>query len=215
MNQQPARPEPSLLPDYASLENTPFTFRVIDLKQYSYCPRVLYYHTVLPQVRPITYKMAEGICEHQRAEAKEKRRNLRTYGLTEGQRYFNVALYSPNLNLSGEVDMVIDTGHEVIPVDYKNARRERPHYRLQLMAYGRLLQLSSPKEPAVVKRGFLYLIPLRRAIEVRFTPQLGRRLEGALRQMQAIAGEQQMPPPARRVAQCVDCEFRRFCNDVL
>jgi CRISPR-associated exonuclease Cas4 len=215
MNQQPARPDPSRPSEYAFSENTPFTFRVIDLKQYVYCPRVFYYQTVLPQVRPVTYKMEEGSLAHQRVEAREKRRNLRTYGLAEGQRYFNVALFAPELNLSGEIDMVIDTGSEVIPVDYKNARRERPHYRLQLMAYGRLLQLSSPKEPAVVKRGFLYLIPLRRAIEVRFTPQLGRRLEDALRQMQAIAGEQQMPPPARRVAQCVDCEFRRFCNDVL
>jgi CRISPR-associated exonuclease Cas4 len=215
MNQQPARPEPSPLPNYALLENTPFTFRVIDLKQYVYCPRVLYYHTVLPQVRPITYKMAEGICEHQRAEAKEKRRNLRTYGLTEGQRYFNVALYSPNLNLSGEVDMVIDTGHEVIPVDYKNAQRERPHYRLQLMAYGRLLELADAKEPPLVKRGFLYLIPQRRAVEIKFTPQLRRKLADVLQWMQAIAYKQQMPPPAARIAQCVDCEFRRFCNDVL
>jgi CRISPR-associated exonuclease Cas4 len=196
-------------------EDTPFTFRVVDLKQYVYCPRVFFYHTILPQVRPVTYKMEEGTLAHQRAGDNERRRSLRTYGLQTGKRYFNVPVYAAGWNLSGEIDMVIDTGEELIPVDYKNARREAPHYRLQLMAYGRLLELADPKEPPVVRRGFLYLIPLRRAIEVRFTHQLRRKFEAALEEMTAVAYRQQMPPPARQVNRCVDCEFRRFCNDVL
>jgi hypothetical protein len=36
------------------MEEQPFTFRVIDLKQYVYCPRILYYQTALPQVRPFS-----------------------------------------------------------------------------------------------------------------------------------------------------------------
>lgn len=204
-------PQPSSL----TLQPSAFTFRVIDLKQYVYCSRVFYYQTILPQVRPITYKMEEGARVHREVEANEKRRSLHTYGLAQGQRYYNLALYNPDLNLSGEIDMVIDTGEELIPVDYKNAQRERPHYRLQLMAYGRLLELADAKEPPLVKRGFLYLIPQRRAVEIKFTPQLRRKLADVLQWMQAIAYKQQMPPPAARIAQCVDCEFRRFCNDVL
>lgn len=57
-------------------EEERFTFRVIDLKQYAWCPRVVYYQIVLPAVRPTTYKMAHGIESHRRAEGNERRRGL-------------------------------------------------------------------------------------------------------------------------------------------
>lgn len=197
------------------LDETRFMFQVTDLKQYAYCARILYYQTVLPQVRPITYKMEEGIAAHQAAETQEQRRSLRPYGLQAGQRHFNLALHDYGLTLSGELDMLIETDAELIPVDYKNAPREGAHYRLQLMAYGRLLELQHNPSGKRVQRGFLYLIPMRRAVEVAFTSALRRQLETALNTMREIAQQEYMPPPTAQTQRCVDCEFRRFCNDVI
>jgi CRISPR-associated exonuclease Cas4 len=190
-------------------------FRVTDLKQYAYCPRILFYQTILPQVRPITYKMQAGIAAHEEAGELERRRTLRTYGLSTGQRHFNVSFHDVGLGLSGEVDMLIETDVELIPVDYKYSAREGEHYRLQLMAYGRLLELNRATSRQPVKRGFLYLIPRRQAVEIPFTPALRRRLADALDSMQHIARTQQIPVPTGQRRRCVDCEFRRFCNDVL
>ncbi|MCA9923381.1 MAG: CRISPR-associated protein Cas4 [Anaerolineales bacterium] len=190
-----------------------FAFRVIDLKQYVYCPRILYYHTVLPGIRPLTYKMAAGIAAHTQEEGREKRRSLRSYGIAAGRRSFNVPLFSAELGLSGELDMLIETDTELIPVDYKQSKRVGKHFKLQLMGYGRLLE-SSPSFNKVVKRGFLYLIPLRKAIEVPFTKGLRRRLERSLRELRDIAQQQRMPEPTKQRGRCIDCEFRRFCNDV-
>ncbi|MCB8991746.1 MAG: hypothetical protein H6665_14075 [Ardenticatenaceae bacterium] len=47
-----------------------------------------------------------------------------------------------------------------------------------MIAYDRLLELTDPKEERQVKRGFLYLIPGKRAVEVRFTPALRRQISG-------------------------------------
>ena len=196
-------------------DREPFTFKVIDLKQYVYCRRILYYHTVLPEIRPITYKMEAGIAAHEEAEGKEKRRSLRSYGLREGRRHFNVRLYHPELTLSGEIDMLIETEEELIPIDYKMTKRKGQHFEVQLMAYGRLLETTWPDKSKKVKRGFLYLIPLRKAIEIPFTRGLRRQLSTALKTMHTIAHTQQMPAPTRQRRRCVDCEFRRFCNDVL
>ncbi len=196
-------------------DTEPFTFKVIDLKQYVYCPRILYYHTVLPQIRPITYKMEAGIAAHEEAEGKEKRRSLRSYGLREGVRHFNVRLYNPELALSGEIDMLIETEEELIPIDYKMTKRKGEHFEVQLMAYGRLLETRWPDRSKKVKRGFLYLIPLRKAIEVPFTRGLRRKFNTSLKTMHTIAYTQQMPNATRQRRRCVDCEFRRFCNDVL
>ena len=189
-------------------------FRVTDLKQYIYCPRILYYHTTLPQVRPLTYKMEAGIEAHQDASKREKRRSLRPYGLENGRRHFDAPVINTELMLSGEIDMLIETTDELIPVDYKQAKRIGKHYKLQLMAYGRLLEVSDPKSILTVERGFLYLIPSRKAIEVRFTKALRRQLASTLTVMKTIAQHQQIPPSTTHQAKCVDCEFRRFCNDI-
>lgn len=197
------------------LDTSPFTFKVTDLKQYVYCGRILYYQTILPEVRPTTYKMEEGAAAHTEVEGRERRRSLTTYGISAGARHFNLPLYAPELQLTGELDMLIETETERIPVDYKNARMEGPHYHLQLMAYGRLLELTRPDVSKPVRRGFLYLIPGRRAIEIAFTATLRQQLQTALADMKAIAQAERMPPPTLQRRRCLDCEFRRFCNDVL
>ena len=204
------------LPDYPTppLIDSPFIFRVIDLKQYVYCTRILFFHTVLPEVRPITYKMEAGREAHIVAEGREKRRDLHTYGVKTGERSYNVPLFAPELGLSGSLDMLIETETEWIPVDYKQSKKVADHYKLQLMAYGRLLEITHPNATKAVKRGFIYLIPTRRATAVPFTPHLRQKLDQAMQELTAVATRQHMPAPTTHPAQCVDCEFRRFCNDV-
>ncbi|MCP4358854.1 MAG: CRISPR-associated protein Cas4 [Chloroflexi bacterium] len=195
------------------MEREAFTFRVIDLKQYVYCPRILFFHTVLPQIRPLTYKMEAGIKAHLLEEDREKRRSLKSYGLVNGKRTFNIPLYAAELNLSGELDMLIETESELIPVDYKYSKKAGKHFKLQLMAYGRLLELKHPsKKP--VNKGFLYLIPQRSATVVSFTKSLSRQLDQSISALQFITGQQKMPKPTKYKTRCVDCEFRHFCNDV-
>jgi len=193
-------------------EAEPLVFRVIDLKQYIYCPRVAYYHLVLPDVRPITYKMESGQERHVAEEDRERRRSLRTYGLDAGERAFNVPLWSAEMGLSGELDMLITTASERIPVDYKDSDKAGAHFRLQLMAYGWLLEMAEEGPP--VRRGFLYLMPLRKAVEVSFTPRLRQELAAALDDLRGMGLRQRVPSPTAKPARCVDCEFRRFCNDV-
>jgi CRISPR-associated exonuclease Cas4 len=194
-------------------------FRVVDLKQYIYCPRLIYYHHCLPQIRPITYKMEAGLAAQDEEELREARRSLRVYGLKRGECQSNVSLESEGLGLRGQVDLVIKTDDnplaevELIPVDYKLSDRQLGlHFKLQLVAYGLLLQ---EHYELPVKRGFLYSIPRRRAVEVAFTPTLRTRLTQALVEMKEITLKEFMPTPTRQRAKCESCEFRRFCNDVV
>ena len=87
----------------------PWFVRVTDLKQYDYCPRIVYYAYCLPAVRPLTYKMEAGLAAQDQTEALEERRSLRAYGVTQGERHFNVTVTSPHLGYTGQIDMVIDT----------------------------------------------------------------------------------------------------------
>lgn len=188
-------------------------FAVSDLKQWVYCPRILYYQLCLPDVRPVTHKMQAGIEAGRAEEGREERRSLRAYGLAAGEREFSVPIHSARLGLRGEIDMVITTPEgEVMPVDYKLAKIAGPHFKLQLAAYGLMLEET---RSVTVRRGFLYYIPLRRAESVPIDRRLREKLAAALAEMRAMLEGEQMPAPTPHLRKCVACEFRRFCNDVL
>lgn len=191
-------------------------YRVTDLKQWAYCHRILYYYTCLPDVRPVTYKMEAGTEAGKIEEQREARRSLRAYGLSTGRREFNVAVESARLGLRGEVDMVIWVedlkSDEVIPVDYKLSKITGEHFKLQLAAYGIMLEEMSGI-PA--KRAYLYSIPSRKAEKINLDGRLREKLMKALDEMHRMLYREAMPEPTRQVSKCIACEFRLFCNDVL
>ncbi len=199
--------------------NDSYLFDVTDVKQYSCCPRLVYYHTCLPDVRPLTYTMEAGTQSHQQEEERENRRSLQNYGLEQGERLFHYAITSEKLGLKGQVDMVIISPSldakekQIFPVEYKNSEQKIGlHFKLQLAAYALLLEevFQVP-----VQRAFLYSIPKRKAEEVPITPALRKKVGTILQQMQQMLLSEQMPEPTKEYRRCPTCEFRRFCNDVV
>lgn len=188
--------------------------RVSDLRQYTYCPRIIYYDYCLPNVRPVTYKMTAGKLAHDAEQNRERRRSLRPYHLTDGERHFDVWLEDEALGLRGKVDMAIRReAEESIPIEYKNSPgRTGQHIVLQLAAYGILLERAWSLP---VRRGFVYHIPARRAREIALTTALKREVEVLTGEMRAMITGERMPEPARQRRKCPLCEFRRFCNDVV
>lgn len=194
---------------------------VTDLKQYAYCPRIPFYRYCLPRIRPITFGMREGILSHQEEQAREERRSLRAYGMTAGERVYDLVLRSERLGLVGRLDMAIRcaggggtaAGTEAIVVDYKLTRgKAGSHFHLQLAAYALLLEEAWKVS---VRRAFLYHMPLRQAEEILVTPALRRRVPQVVAVIHTLVGNECMPAPPTNRARCVTCEFRRFCNDAI
>lgn len=190
---------------------------VTDLKQWTYCPRVVYYRYGLPRIRPITYTMEAGMLAHAEAASREERRSLRAYGLAEGERFFDVALRSERLHLSGRVDLVIRVqtaqGPAGIVVDYKLSERQAgAHFKVQLAAYALMLE-EAWEMP--VQRAYLYHIPQRQAEAIPITAALRRKVETTIEAIHTTIAGEAMPQPPARLGPCVACEFRRFCNDVV
>lgn len=185
---------------------------VSDVRQFVYCRRIVYYRHCL-ELRPTpTYKMVEGKLEHDRTEELEHRRSLKAYGLRDGERVFNVRLSSERLGLAGLLDMAIVRRHEVIPVEFKNTEdRVRLNHKYQLVAYA---LLAEERWQRPVRRCFVYVIPRKAAVEVAMTPGARRYTHRLLDAMRRIVVTQAMPEPTRQRGRCLECEFRRFCNDV-
>lgn len=191
-------------------------FTVTDLKQYTYCPRIVFYTYCLPLLRPKTFKMERGIRAHDEARERERRRSLSTYGLQAGKRHFDLPVASQALGLQGKIDMAIEVGdeegEELIPVDYKQSRRKiGAHVRLQLAAYGLMLEETLGVE---VRRGFVYSLLVRKAEEVSLTKTWRHKVCETIESMRTMVEQEAMPEPPASRRGCVNCEFRRFCNDV-
>lgn len=189
--------------------NQPFT--ITDLKQHIYCQRISYFHLCLPDVRPVTRKMTIGIEQHGEEQERAVRRTMAMYGYINGERHFDVDVASSRLNLTGRVDELVIADDELIVVDYKIASRSGKHYEVQLAAYA-IMAEESYLLPA--KRGFIYLTKAKKAVEIRIGSQLRRMVEVALKEMTDIQRTERMPAPTDWRQRCLDCEFRRFCNDV-
>jgi len=155
--------------------------------------------------------MQAGIDAHDAERRRAVRRDMSQYGQVEGQRHFEVRVQSAALRLSGVIDEVVENAGELMPVDYKLAGKAGDHHRLQLAAYGLLLEETMGKP---VRRGYLYLIPARQAVKVPLTPRLKVQVREALAAMWQIAITEAVPAPTDRRQRCADGEFRRFCNDV-
>jgi CRISPR-associated exonuclease Cas4 len=193
---------------------------VTDLKQYRYCARVVYYRYHLPRIRPTTYKMEDGILAHQTEAYRETRRKLQLFELadtlTQGEKFLDVRLTDPELGLHGRLDLVIalpnrQDAKEVIPVEYKwSTRPPGTHFRLQLAAYAYLLQ----REWGIsVERGIIYQPPLRRSTTVKISGQLLKQVPATVGQIKTLIRTERLPPPPKQIGQCLNCEFRRICND--
>ncbi len=201
-----------VLPELALSDGkTPLVLQVTDLKQWLYCPRIVYFRFNWPGVRPTTYGLEEGRLAHEDVTLALRRRRRRLRGLPEGNWLFDVAHYSTTLGLSGRVDLVIEREDEIIPVDFKDSANVKArHFKIQVVAYALLLEEAFERK---ARRGFIYSLPRRRAKEIEITTRLRKQVRSLTQEIIDVIRGEHMPPGPRSLAPCVACEFRRFCND--
>lgn len=186
--------------------------RVNDLKQYEYCPRVVFYQYVMPVERKATFKMEHGKSAEARLDMLEQRRGVQRYGLPDGERRFHVWLSSSVLGLSGKLDLLIESSTGRYPVDFKETTGPvRSNHLLQLCGYAMLVE-EAYHHP--VPRGFIYLIPTNSIEPVEMTDELRAKTVVALDRIREMILSQRVPAATEVSSRCTDCEYRNYCGDV-
>ena len=185
---------------------------VTDIRQYHYCPRVVYYTYVQPLERPVTFKMEHGQTAEDREQELEKRRTLHRYGLGEGSREFNVSLSSDSLGLSGRLDLLVTTQTEIVPIEFKYTDEEpSENHRLQVTAYALLAERIYS---ASVPYGIICRLVDGETWRVDATQERRRRVQEVLEEIRNMIEHELFPAPPAERGKCEDCEFRRFCADL-
>lgn len=189
------------------------TLTVSDIKQYIYCPRIVYFTYCMPVEKKVTAKMEFGREEHEEIEFLERRRKLSRYGLSQGQRKFHLRLNSERLGLSGTLDMLIVSDGEYIPVEFKySSNPPGLNHKYQLTAYAMLVEDQFERS---VRRGFIYVMGEERKdiCQVEITPNMRRFVRKAMGSIREMVLSERMPEGTRYQSRCTDCEFINFCGD--
>lgn len=195
---------------------------VSDVRQWTFCPRVLWHRRVVPHRTRETPKMALGREAEVALDRLEERRSVHKYGLGAAERRFSVPLASARLGVRGRCDLVLDapatdTGpRRVAPVEVKRSESgASPHHVIQLAGYALLLEDQEGLPAGSIDRGFLRVLPDEDLLVVELDPPLRRAFEDALAAIRAMIDEERFPPPTKHRAFCPQCEYVHSCGDVL
>jgi CRISPR-associated exonuclease Cas4 len=186
--------------------------RVNDLKQFVYCPRIVFYQYVMPVDKKPTFKMEEGKRAEEIIDKLEKRRSLREYHLAEGKRHFHLWLRSEGLGLTGKLDLLIESPRGLFPIDFKfTSGRPQKNHVYQLCGYALLIE-EAYHEAAT--QGFIYLIPRDEAVVVNLSQEQKEETLRLLEEMREMIRAERMPDPTPVRSRCTECEYRNYCGDI-
>lgn len=186
--------------------------RVSDLRQWTYCPRVVWWTHVCPVGKVVSFKMRQGQVKERRQQRLQQRRTSRAFGIRQGRVQNNVTLYSSALGLSGRLDMLLSCGAQRFPVEIKFTRGPaRLNHRLQLAGYALLLE---EEFGIAVPHGYVVRLPDDTVDKVDIDAPLRDLTWKTVQALRNTIRHEILPPRNALPGRCIDCEYRHFCGDI-
>lgn len=193
-----------------------------EVRQWTFCPRVIWHRRVMPHRVRETPKMELGRNAQTALERLEKRRLGARYKLVGAQRHFNVRLESDRLAVRGFCDLVLElpetptNPRQAYPVEVKRTRGgASAHHRVQLAGYAILLEESWGLPPNSIDQAFVLLLPDDIIVPVPITLELRDQFEQSVQDLREMLRTERFPNPTKHRSFCPQCEYVRFCGDVL
>jgi CRISPR-associated exonuclease Cas4 len=190
--------------------------RVSDVSSYMYCPRTIYFESVLHVPRHSNPLMDAGRELHEELTKKEGRRKDALYydkALQNANKSFHVALESKNLGIRGVLDCLIKTKSEFVPVDYKlgSSKGGAAHrgHKYQLACYALLVEECFD---ASVRRCYVHYEQDGVDVRIDFNDEVRRFAIRAIEDVRRIISSEVEPPATKNPAKCTACDFRRYCD---
>jgi len=183
-------------------------FSVEDVRQFVYCPRIVYFRYVLRSIPRQTVKMRRGSQDHE----KWRQRRIRRGEVSD--RYFGLFFQCDDIGLCGLLDAVDYDGHIARPIELKTGKhpqgRLSEHHRAQVIAQCVLLERCLNLH---VDGGVVVYSATGEEMFVSLTDESRIWLERTLEKMRKIVQEE-VPPSVTTSSKCVDCEYWQWCMRV-
>lgn len=188
-----------------------------DLKNYLFCPRIVYFHKIMGMEPDMGAQQERSSRLHEAMAKAEVRRVgavLYDKEMEEALKEFDVALSSKNLKASSRVDCVIKSKGRVIPVDYKfsGSRRGKPYsdHKYQLTLHAILLEEVVGKP---VTKGYIYYALDKVVAPVVITHQMKDYVKKVIKTIQNMVETEKMPSTIVNPRKCTGgCGYKNLCS---
>lgn len=181
-------------------------FTAEDFRQYTYCPRIIYFRYVSRIIPPLTYKMQKGQEYHNdkiRRKTQSKKKDTTIY--------YNQFLVDEELGLAALFDAIVEENNNYYPIEFKTGKihSEIPkHHFMQLIVQAIILDHIYHTE--VVKGEIRYGSEKRVEIAITLADKLA--ILKKQFEMLIVVIEENLPPPTPHISKCQDCEFWLSCK---
>ena len=195
-------------------EDEPDIMPVTDIKQYHFCPRIIYFTKVLGMEERTTDSEEAGKEAHDEFHRKERRRTTLLGGKTlkVEQKWTALQLRSEKLGIEGMVDMVVKTPEGYVVVEYKTTfipRRVHPGHLYQAAAYAMLVEEAFK---TIVRKLYVYYEKSNKFFEIPLTESIRRHVVWTIGRIREIVQEEKLPP-AKPSRKCWSCGYRWICRE--
>ncbi|MHA1328010.1 MAG: CRISPR-associated protein Cas4 [Promethearchaeota archaeon] len=179
-----------------------------DIRQYIYCKRKIYFRYVVRAPMEKTPKMEFGSEKHEILQSiKHKIKDEEVIS-----KYYNIYLTDPKLCLVGLIDYFEYDGKEAWPVEIKTGNpppkglEERD--KAQVVAQALLIERNFN---FLVKKVKIVYTKVNKIMEFPITIDDKVKVMNIIREIQDLIIKEEIPPPIKEEAKCLDCECRQYC----
>ncbi len=181
-------------------------FSVEDVRQFVYCPRIIYFRYVLRNIPQVSIKMRKGSKKHDQWRKRQIQRG------ESSDIFFGLFFKCEEIGLCGLLDAVEYDGETATPIELKTGTHFKndvsAHHRAQVIAQCVLLESCLNVR---VKQGIVIYSSSREQLKVDIGEEERAWLEKTLSRMRDIVFYEELPRVCESEAKCVDCEYWMWC----
>jgi len=181
------------------------------IRQYTYCPRKIYWRHVMGFSEPKTPQVERGKRIHKKIW--HGRKTIKRKNKTQKiERCYYV--YDPKTQIAGTIDLLIitknNTKTEYTPIEIKTGFTKTPQKQhiIQLATYIMLLKNTGHN----TQKGILYYKDKNKKYEITLTKQLEKEILQAKEKITEIILNEKEPPKTKTKKKCPPCEYNKLCN---
>lgn len=183
------------------------------IKQYHFCPRIIYYLGVLGFIERTTESMLEGREFHFNEERKLKRRSTLAGGRKEKVKalWSKLHVVSQRLGLYGTIDEVAELDSGLVVVEnklMKAPKKPYPGHIYQTIAYAMLAEEALHKP---VRRVILKYLRDKKLFEIPVTEDLKRHVLWTISRIKSIIDNERIPRETSH-KKCINCGYKKMCK---
>lgn len=194
-------------------EEEPELIPVTDIKQYHFCPRIIYFTRVLGVEERTTESEEAGKEAHGEFHRKERRRATLLGGkaIKVEEKWTALRLRSERLGIEGAVDMVVRTPDGYAVIEYKSTampKRIPPGHLYQAAAYALLVEEAFR---TIVRKLYIHYEGSKESVEIPLTESVRRHVAWTIGRVRSIIRAERLPK-ARPSRRCLSCGYGWICK---